>query len=170
MTRSRGVTALALAAALGIAALSGCSTGTTPTPSAETAKCSDAQINALLSQTGFSLPPLVGGLTDLDFTPPEVIAGHTPQCVAHANIDVAGIVAEGSVAVIPGGQATFDALEAHFTEQGWAPSSTSGIMGVMVGQYAVGVAPLTTIVTDPTQLAEFDNPDDLIAVTAVAGG
>ena len=90
--------------------------------------------------------------------------------MAHANIDLAGIAAEGSVAVLPGGQATLDALEAHFVAQGWSPSSNNGVIGVMVDQYVVGAAPLTTIVTDPTQLAEFDNPDDLIAITALAGG
>lgn len=160
---------IAAVAALAVAALAGCSTAT-PAPSAEIPRCSEAQINALLSTLGMQLPPLVAGMADTDFTPPLVIEGHTPVCVAHVNIDMAGIAAEGSVAVLTGSDATLDALEAHFTAQGWQPSSGSGVVGVMVDQYVVGATHLTSVVTDPEALQTFDNPDDLIAVTAISGG
>ena len=62
MRRARVLVATT-AIALGLA-VAGCSTGGTPSASGSAERCTEAQINALLSGAGFQLPPLVAGTAD----------------------------------------------------------------------------------------------------------
>ncbi|WP_430593533.1 hypothetical protein [Humidisolicoccus flavus] len=163
-TRLRSFAVLAIAGAT--LALTGCFAP----QNVDEARCSDQQINALLSMSGISLPAGVIGLANANFSPESAIEGFDPVCVAGLDVAVAGVNAKGAVAVLPGGPDALDEIFQNFDESGWAPQRIADTVSASPTNIGTIVAaPLTALVTNEESLAHFENPSELIVVV-VAGG